>query len=223
MKKESSGPLRVQGERLSESVYQKLVELILVGELAPGEPVSELALTRRLEVSRTPVHEAIKQLVKDGLMAQAANRRPVVVSFDEEDIFDIYEMRRILEGEAAAKAAQRIDRKTLENLSRDLSSFQFDASDDVTIRRWAEMDGRFHATIANASGSQRLADDINRYRQLHQVFNRTHTDVSVLTQAVREHAAILAALESHDRDAARHAMQVHLQEWQRFFMNHLRS
>lgn len=207
--------------RLSESVYESIMSLIVSGELLPGQTVSELELARRLEVSRTPIHEAVKQLVKDGLIDQAANRRPVVVSFSSDDIFDVYEMRRILESEAAAKAATRIDRPTLDRLQRDLDAFTRNKNADDAIQRWVTLDDDFHNEIALASGSRRLGDDINRYRLLHRVFNRSHTDASVLSQAVAEHESILQAMFDRNADAARQAMKHHLEEWQRFFVNHL--
>ena len=91
--------------RLSELVYQSLLEAILSGQLAAGHPVSELAVSRQLDVSRTPVHEAIGQLIKDGLVHQEANCRPVVASFTSADISDIFDMRLLLEPAAAAGAA----------------------------------------------------------------------------------------------------------------------
>lgn len=198
------------------------MERIVTGKLPPGQPVSELELSRQLNVSRTPVHEAIKQLVKDGLMLQSPNRRPVVVSFGSDDIFDVYEMRRILETEAAAKAAQRIDLPTLTNLRDELDAFRQTFDEPRTIQRWVGLDDIFHSAISDASGSPRLAADITRYRQLHRVFNRSHTQPSVLKQAAEEHQRILDALRERDSEGARQAMHTHLQEWQRFFVNHLR-
>ena len=92
--------------RLSEAVYESLLEAILSGQLGAGKPVSELALSRQLNVSRTPVHEAIGQLVKDGLVRQEANCRPVVASFSSADIGDIFDMRLLLECEATRRAAE---------------------------------------------------------------------------------------------------------------------
>ncbi len=208
--------------RLSEQVYEALVEMILTGKLGPGQTVSELALSRQLNVSRTPIHEAIKQLVKDGLISQSANRRPVVVSFGSEDILDVYEMRCILETEAAARAAQRLDLPTMNLLERELQTFRADFDQPATIERWVGLDDHFHTAIAAASGSPRLAADITRYRRLHRVFNRSHTQSAVLTQAIEEHQDVLDALRNRDSDAARETMRTHLQEWQRFFVNHLK-
>jgi len=209
--------------RLSESAYESLVELILTGALQPGESVSELALARRLNVSRTPMHEAIKQLVKDGLIIQSANRRPVIISFSTDDIFDIYEMRLILESEAAAKSAENMDLHTLQELESELKSFQKKSTQPQAIQWWVELDDRFHGEVARAGGSRRLAEDIGRYRQLHRVFNRTHSDPKILKQAIAEHAAILSAIRKRSPQEARDAMQTHLKEWQRYFVKHLGS
>lgn len=208
--------------RLSEQVYESLVEMIVRGKIKPAQAISEVELARILGVSRTPVHEAVKQLVKDGLIVQAANRRPVVVSFGPDDVNDVYEMRRILESEAAAKAAERMDRQTLTKLEGSLQRFRSSEKSAETITNWVAIDDEFHTAIAKATGSLRLSADIDRYRLLHRVFNRTHTDANVLEQAAEEHQQILNALKRRDADEARQAMRHHLEEWQRFFANHLR-
>jgi DNA-binding GntR family transcriptional regulator len=207
--------------RLSEQVYETLVEMIVRGKLESGQPVSELELARSMNVSRTPIHEAVKQLVKDGLIVQAANRRPVVVSFGPDDIRDVYEMRIILESEAAAKSADRIDLPTLQRLTEALMQFLKSKPSASMIAKWVQLDDEFHSAIANASGSPRLASDINRYRLLHRFFNRSHTDAGVLQQAAEEHAAIIEAFRKRSPELARKSMRRHLEEWQRFFANHL--
>ncbi len=217
----SSAASPADKSRLSENVYESLLQMILAGELQPGQSISEVELSRRLDVSRTPVHEAVGQLVKDGLVAQPANRRPVVISFSSNDVFDVYEMRRILETEAAAKAATRMDLQTLQELLDDADSFEAHVNAANTLQLWIPIDDRFHTAIANASGSRRLAQDVNRYRLLHRVFNRTHTNPAVLVHAAAEHREILQALKNRNPDTARMAMQKHLEEWQRFFVRHL--
>ncbi len=207
--------------RLSESVYEQLTQMIVSGELKSGQAVSESELSRQLDVSRTPIHEAVGQLVKDGLLIQEPNRRPVVASFSTDDIFDIYEMRRILESEAAAKAASRIDRVTLSELDDAAERFASAKGKQTVLRRWVEFDDQFHTAIAAACGSPRLEADIQRYRLLHRVFNRTHDDPIVLDQAYQEHLRILEALRRRDEGAARRAMNDHIAEWQRFFVRHL--
>jgi Transcriptional regulators len=207
--------------RLSDIVYMRLLRMILSGDLKPGQQVSELELTRHLKVSRTPVHEAMGQLIKDGLVIQRPNRRPVIADFSSDDVYDIYEMRCILESEAAAKAASRIDRVTIARLHQMADELKSILDLPHAFDQWVRFDDEFHAAIAKASGSRRLEEDITRYRRLNGVINKLHRDVSVLEPALEEHLDILKSLEDRDVEGSRQKMRRHLEEWQRFFVQHL--
>jgi len=209
------------GMKLSEAAYEALMGAILSGELPTGEPVSELELARRLGISRTPVHEAVLELVKDGLMDHAPNCRPVVAAFTETDVDEIFEMRKVLEGEAASRAAQRMDKHTLAQLRGTADELAKIDDDAAYVARWTEYDDEFHAAIARMCGVRRLEQDIVRYRRLHRFFNRAHTTAAVLRQALAEHVAILDALDARDSDAARNATVDHIQEWQRYFLKQI--
>lgn len=214
-------PLRLKSDsqlRLSDSVYETVLDAILSGRLATGTVVSEVALAKQLQVSRTPVHDALRQLAKDGLIRQEANRRAVVAKFSAEDVFDIFEMRKLLEGEAARRAATRMDRPARAELRATIVELQADLNAPDWIARWTDYDDRFHAAIAQASGSARLAQDISRYRMLHRGINRLSTTVQVLQQAMEEHARILDALDARNAKAAQTAMTDHIQEWQAYFV-----
>ena len=180
--------------------------------------VSEVELSRQLNVSRTPVHEAIGALCKDGLVEQQANRRPVIASFTREEAHDVFEMRKLLEGEAAFRAATRIDRPTLEKLKATADDLAQTRNDPKWLERWIDFDEEFHAVIAQACGSRRLREDINQYRLLHRVFNKLHTTVDVLGQALAEHQRIIDAMGRRDAEGAKKAMVEHIQEWQAFFV-----
>ncbi len=206
--------------RLSDTVYQHLLEDILEGRLAPGTILSEVALARDLEVSRTPVHDALRQLEKDGLIEQEANRRATVVTISKEDVQDIFEMRKILESEAARRAANLIDRQSLTRLRGIADTLAATRDRPDWVARWTDYDDEFHDTIARTCGSIRLCQDISRYRLLHRFFNRTATTFEDLQQALVEHQVILKALEAADRDASARAMFQHIEAWQKYFVNH---
>jgi DNA-binding GntR family transcriptional regulator len=180
--------------------------------------LSELSLSRKLDVSRTPIHDALRQLARDGLVAQRANRRAVVTNFSATDVFDIFEMRKLLEGEAARRAAGRIDRPALQKLAQAADKMDVSFGRPGAIARWAAFDEMFHATIAAASGSPRLEHDIRRYRMLHGTFNRLGTTVQGLRSALAEHRRIIAAMERRDAQAAAEAMVAHIHEWQAYFV-----
>ncbi|MEI6232950.1 MAG: GntR family transcriptional regulator [Planctomycetota bacterium] len=217
--KPDSPDLGAAGGRLSDSVYEALVAGILAGKLAPGAVLSELALGRQFKVSRTPIHDALVQLAKDGLVEQEANRRAVVAAFTSADVFDIFEMRKLLEGESARKAATKLDRIALAKLREAAEQMAASAAKPGAVARWVDFDEIFHTTIAEASGSKRLMEDITRYRMLHRSFNRMRTTPEVVQQALAEHMRILEALEKRDAKRASAEMVAHIHEWQAYFVN----
>ena len=214
-------PAAAESARLADAVYETLLEAILSGRLTPGTVVSELALAKQLDVSRTPVHDAVRQLAKDGLVQQRANRRATVATFSRDDIHDVFEMRKILEAEAARRAATRIDRPTLARLRAAADGLAATRTSDPSwVARWADFDRDFHASIAAACGSPRLCKDIARYHLLHRGINRLATTPDVLRQALDEHVRILDALDRRDAAGAGKAMAAHVAEWQAYFVNH---
>jgi len=221
MKKAKSFKLRngAESDRLSDAVYETVLVLIIDGKLAPGAIVSELELSRQLNVSRTPVHDALKQLAKDGLVTQKANRRAAIAGFTADDVFDIFEMRKLLETEAARRAATRIDRLALTTLRTAADRIAKAVNKPDWVAQWTEFDELFHKTIAEASDSRRLALDIARYRMLHRAFNRHSTTGDVLPQALAEHLRILEALERRDARKAAAEMYAHIHEWQNYFVS----
>ncbi|MGF1580113.1 MAG: GntR family transcriptional regulator [Gemmataceae bacterium] len=206
---------------LADDVYEKVLQKILSGELRPGEVVSEVNLAKQLDVSRTPVHDALRQLASDGLVEQRPGRRAIIATFSPDDIHDIFEMRKLLEGEAARRAATRLDRLSLNRLRGLADTLGADRDHSEWVARWTDFDEDFHETIARASGSKRLCQDISRYRLLHRGFNLSTTTVDCLQQALQEHIRILDALEGRDPEGAAEAMVAHIQEWQAYFINHL--
>ena len=154
-------------------------------------------------------------------MRQEANRRAVIATFSKEDVHDIFDMRILLESEAARRASTRMDRQTLQRLKGIGETLAATQNRPDWVARWADFDEEFHDSIARTSGSQRMWQDIGRYRLLHRGFNKMVTTVEVLIQALHEHQAILDALEARDPDRAAAAMATHIREWQAYFVNHL--
>jgi DNA-binding GntR family transcriptional regulator len=196
---------------LGNAVYQTLLENILSGALPAGARVSEVALAAELRVSRTPVHEAVKKLAKDGLLVHESGKRPRVARFDRKEIAELYEMRAILECAAAERAAGRIDEATLGDLCRRAEALASGRAREADWKKRAlDFDQDFHDTLALASGSARLREDIHRYRLLVRAFCRMTGSVENLREALAEHQKILKALEARDPAAARNAMAAHI-------------
>jgi GntR family transcriptional regulator, vanillate catabolism transcriptional regulator len=144
----------------------RLRELILRGEFAPGERMSELRLVQRLGVSRTPLRLALAALEHEGLLRGLESRGYVVREFTESDISDAIELRGVLEGTAARLAAERgaspADVAELRAIC-DTIADAVHRADYESFEQFVDMNERFHAGILRMAGSpmlQRTLDGI---------------------------------------------------------------
>jgi GntR family transcriptional regulator, vanillate catabolism transcriptional regulator len=139
-------------------------ELLLRGEFAPGERISELPLVARLGVSRTPVRLALERLAHVGFLEVNASGRFVVRGFTPADALDAIEIRGVLEGTAARLAAERLVEDTeLDALRR--SCLDMDAFDRLTLESFAQymdINESFHAAIVHLAKSPMLARSIQQ-------------------------------------------------------------
>ncbi|MEX2214502.1 MAG: GntR family transcriptional regulator [Phycisphaeraceae bacterium] len=195
---------------LADSVYESLLESIVAGRIRSGQVLTTVALAQQLHVSRTPVAEALLRLTADGLVEQLPGRKARVRRFSREEIGDIYEMRKLLEPAATYRAASRLDDQSLAVI-RDRYDVLASSMKKVDWpQRALEFDLFFHDTIAAASGSERLRQDIARYRLLVRAFCRLSGDDRNLREAFAEHGRILEALERREGDLARALMISHV-------------
>lgn len=149
------------GLRLTEQVVLKLRELILNGELKAGERVAEIPVSERLGVSRTPIREALTVLAQEGLLTAAGKRGYQVNSFSAKDIEDAVDIRGVLEGTAARLVAEagpapellEALESCLEAGAQIVGKVRYGLEDDAL---WAQMNGRFHRLIVEASGNRPL-------------------------------------------------------------------
>ena len=101
---------------LREKVFKVSRESILEGKYKPGDALRETTIAKELNVSRTPVREAIRQLELEGLVHSIPNKETVVTGVSQEDVQDIFMIRSSLEGMAAKLAAERITPEELGDL-----------------------------------------------------------------------------------------------------------
>ena len=207
---------------LVEAVYEALLEAVLAGKITSGTILSEVAVAKQLDVSRTPVHDALRQLAKDGIVERESGRRARVADFTPDDVYEVFELRKLLEGHAAYLSASRMDLRHLAPLDDELTQLRQTTQSDDWIARWTDHDDSFHTTIAEASGNRRLAHDIARYRLIHRGINRTGSDTESLQKALQQHVEILDALRLKDADRARQTMIDHIEYWQAFFVRTFR-
>lgn len=210
LERESNVEEKVQAINLTARVYQQIRKGILCGTWKPGEALTELKLTQKLSVSRTPVREALRQLELEGLVEMRPNRGAVVVGIGPSDIEDIYEIRSLLEGRAAEKAAAHIDGEMAQQLMEivDLTEFYIERRD---YDRVTAMDDRFHQLIYSLTGSrmfQRILADLHAYAE--NIRERSIKEEGRAMVMLAEHRAIVEALTAGDSVRAGQLMIEHV-------------
>ncbi len=138
---------------LRERIVERLRVAIVSGDLAPKTRLLEPELAKQLNVSRTPLREAIRQLEAEGLVATISRIGTFVSEITTQDVEDLYAIRAVLEGLAARQAAENPDpgkREILHGILEELAKRTGD------YRRYHEVSGQFHDAIAVLSGNRRL-------------------------------------------------------------------
>ncbi|MGE5473083.1 MAG: GntR family transcriptional regulator [Ignavibacteriales bacterium] len=144
-----------QGYSLTQKIFNILQNRILNGVYSDGERLCELKLTKELNISRTPVREAIFQLEQEGLVKIIPNKGAIVIGITLEDIKDIYSIRIQVEGLAARLCAERITAREIERFEEimDLMELYTNKKD---YEKLLGIDTQFHSMIFNSSKSRPL-------------------------------------------------------------------
>ncbi len=197
---------------LREKVFRVIREGILEGKYKPGEALREATIAKELNVSRTPVREAIRQLELEGLVQSIPNKETVVRGVSEEDVQDIFMIRSRLEGMAARLAAERITPQELEELKEvlELTEFYVTKNDLVHI---GELDHRFHDMLYKATKSKILKQVLSDF---HTYVQKTRME-SLATPGraiclLKEHTAIFDAVKNKDGQRAEELTNKHINE-----------
>ncbi len=189
--------------------YQRLREAIIDGRLEPGQRLVETEVAASLNVSRTPIREALRKLEQDGLV-RIVDGFAEVFRPAESDVFSIYTCRAAIEGMAAYLAARNVTGDDL----RDLESIHLrlaEAHDRRDTRACVELNTRFHDQIISLARDPWLAKMYAMLRVhalLVRYYNLDHHSRRELV--VEHHEAILKAIAAQDADQARRAMEAHI-------------
>jgi DNA-binding GntR family transcriptional regulator len=194
---------------LADQVFDRLEADILSGKYKRGEILTELKISENLGVSRTPVREALHRLAVEHIIEETA-RGCVVVGINEDDLRDIYEIRCVVEGMAAEKAALRITDEELSRLSElvDLQEFYSVKKDAHHIE---SVDNEFHELIYKYSGSNVLYSTLVPLHKKIQKDRKAAVENEIRAEhSVEEHREILKALSSKDGALAKEKMTEHV-------------
>lgn len=205
--KDTQGPS--ERIRVADWAYARLRDAVHTGELTPGERLNVPGLAQTLGLSRSPVREAVQQLVRDGLAIEEPHRGAVVADIRWPQLRLIYEVREALEGAAARAAAQRMSDAQLVELRGQLERHR-EAVEAGDLDRHIDLDQEFHAHIREATENPWLIEYLDRLRSLVRLAMRSTIVTGGPAEATKDHGRILDALESRDPELAEHAARAHI-------------
>ncbi len=195
--------------RITDDVYSRLLAAILDHALPPGGRLSVPALAAKLQVSRTPVREAVIRLIREGLAVEEPRRGAVLAQFDSADLVRIYEVREALEGMASRLAATRATTAQRVEL-REIFDEHADAVRRQDYGRHFELDMRFHALVREAAGNEDLAALLDQIQIKIRIAMVTTVVSSGPGEALADHERILSAIEARAPRRAEDAAGKHI-------------
>ena len=206
-------------------VYKYLRRRLVDGTFLPGSRLSAAGLAREIGTSHIPVREALSQLQSEGLVEQKPQRGAFVRRLKRQELVDLIEFRKVIECNAAAQAARRINDAELADLEKHLEVLrglaenpQFETEQQRLdwIGRWARADMAFHMGLLYAAGNRYAIKALGEANVMTRMFGR-RTDVPddwtkqpKSTDNYAIHTEILQAMRIHDPKAARRAMALHM-------------
>jgi DNA-binding GntR family transcriptional regulator len=197
----------------SDFAYTRVRELILSGELQPGTVLNQATLAREIGISTTPLREALRRLMQQGLVELDAHRDARVTELDAEEARDLLEVRRSLDPMAAALAAERRTKQDIAEMRISLDGLTALPSDPTVAQLIAHR--RFHTAVYRASHNTMLIgmldglwDTADRYRRHGLQVERSPEERAVKD---REHTLLLQAIVESDAETAGEVMRAHIQ------------
>jgi DNA-binding GntR family transcriptional regulator len=201
---------------LRQSTYEAIKAMIVTGQLTPGQRLTELELVEQLQVSRTPVREALNRLQRDGLVIERPRTGFAVVPFDETMLRNVFDIRAELDDYATRLAIPRITPEEVDVLRRLVADCESLAQTDPSHRgRLDEMQTglEIHRAIARFSGNAMLAEMLNGLLEKCQVYVWMElTQLNDWKEARDEHHIIVEAIAAGDTETACRETRRHIQQ-----------
>ena len=196
----------------SVRAYEIIKAGIVEGRYAPGQRLKEEELTVLCEVSRTPVREALRRLANEGMARLMPMSGAQVALMGLREVEELYELRAMIEGKAAARAAERISADVLTTLRHLADQMEAAvAAGEAAALRLAPANAEFHRLIIDAAGSGRLqvmARSVVEAPLTVRTFERY--DAAQLERSMRHHRELIDAFGAKDADWARGVMTGHI-------------
>lgn len=208
---------------LHEQVANRLRQMLVENRIAPGAKLNERELAELLQVSRTPLREAIKMLAAEGLVELLPNRGAIAVALTEADVLNTFEVIAGLEAQSGELAAQRIT----DDEFNEIQAMHFEMLAAYTRRdlsTYYSLNARIHNAINAAAKNPVLTAVYNQVNARLQALRfRTNQDEAKWKRALKEHEQMILALAARDPQAMREVLATHLRNKRDTVLEQLRK
>lgn len=199
---------------LREVAYDEIKRRIITCAFKPGEALSEAGIGAALEIGRTPVHQALDRLMVDGLVEVLPRKGVIVRPLSLDELYDIIDVRRVLECHCVELAARNARKDELAELD-DILHLSKEAARHRDIEELMQLDRQFHAVLAHASRNAVLIELLGKLHDRSLRFWFVSLRASDHHwRVIDQHARIVEAVRNGDGAAAKGAMSTHIEAFQ---------
>ncbi|NCB43238.1 MAG: GntR family transcriptional regulator [Clostridia bacterium] len=205
--------------RLAEMAAEKIRKMIIENMFEAGEPLSEMRLAEMLNVSRTPIREAIAILEQEGLLSTVHGKGAFISEQKRSDFKEINDLRMVLEPLAAVSALYTIPPPQLAEHMKVWDRFlsEFESGLELSVTELSEKDDSLHFMYINSCGNKRLQGFLRvlRFQTNCYVYAHWNTRESI-GETIRQHIEIINAIQNRDEVALSEAIKAHIEYNNRF-------
>ena len=201
----------VDSTNLRDQTYDIIKNMIILREIEPGKKINEEHIAKEIQVSRTPIREALCRLENEGIVKIIPRRGAFVSDLTETNVREVLLIREVLEGLVARLATENMDQKALERLRNALEKVSAIPEKDRELINYTRSEVDFHSLLLNACGNQMLKnmmEIVNSHLQIIRL--RTVVIPERAQKTVKEHQQILKAIENEDAASAEELMREHV-------------
>src|SRR5688500_11562362 len=191
-------------------IYERLKTMAMTFAIRPGERVNEVELSKALNVSRTPLREALNRLMVEGFLTRAPNRGFIGRPLDAKQVFDLYELRRVLEASIVAIACERATDEDLAELERFVKASKDRPEDDTSASSLLALDEEFHERVARLTRNEEMVRALRSINARIHYFRWIDMQNGKRRYTQQEHLRIVKALKERDALAAASMIEGHI-------------
>lgn len=205
--------LGAEHENLDQKAYEIIKNMIIERQILPGEKIPQEKLAQELGISRTPLVSALKFLEHEKLVESKPRRGYFVRLFSKQELVTIFELREVLEGLAAKRAAVNISEKQIEILNGFFNAFA-ESADITDYKAYVREDRRFHNYITEIGAKEFLKSILQTCNIITASYQYLSSEglVRPPNETIQEHQAVINAIGDRDPDAAEALMREHLKK-----------